>query len=63
MLPLADLFVHAYVLIDSALAAGTLPIPPRPGPRPACTDAEALTIALVRHLRGGTSEAAWPRRC
>lgn len=59
MLPLADLFVHAYVLIDSAIAAGTLPIPPRPGPRPACTDAEVLTIALVRHLRGHTSEAAW----
>jgi hypothetical protein len=59
MLPLADLFVHAYVLIDTAIATKTIPIPRRPGPRPACTDAEVLTIALVRHLRGGTSETAW----
>jgi Transposase DDE domain len=59
MLPLADLFVHVYVLIDDAIATKTIPIPPWPGPRPACTDAEVLTIALVRHLLGRSSEAAW----
>lgn len=59
MLPLSDLFVQVYVVIDDALKAGTVPIPPRPGPAPACTDAEVLTLALVRHLRGYRSERAF----
>ncbi len=50
MMPLADLFVHVFVLVDDALRAGRVPIPHRPGPTPVCADAEILTIALVRHL-------------
>lgn len=38
MLPTEDLFVHVYVLIDDAIRAGTVRIPPRPGPvQPAAT--------------------------
>ena len=59
MMPLADLFVHVYVMIDEAVASGAVEIPPRPGPAPACTDAEVLTIAVVRHLLGRPSEAAF----
>lgn len=60
-LPLADLFVHVYVWIDDVLREGTLVIPPRPGPTPACCDAELLTIALVRHLLARPSESAFLR--
>jgi hypothetical protein len=42
-----------------AIAAGELTIPARPGPTPACSDAELLTIALVRHLLGRRSEAGF----
>ena len=59
MLPLADLFVHVYVLVDQAVSTGLVRIPRRPGPAPACTDAEVLTIALVRHLLGRPSEAGF----
>src|SRR5919107_1289353 len=59
MLPTEDLFVHVYVLVDDAIAAGEVTIPPRPGPTPACSDAELLTIALVRHLLGRRSEAGF----
>jgi len=59
MLPLGDLFVEVYVRIADAIAPQTLPLPPRPGPAPACTDAEVLTLALVRHLLARRSERAW----
>src|SRR5919107_3607925 len=59
MLPSEDLFVHVYVLVDDAIAAGEVTIPARPGPTPACSDAELLTIALVRHLLGRRSEAGF----
>jgi Transposase DDE domain len=59
MLPTEDLFVYVYVLVDEAIAAGALGIPARPGPAPACSDAELLTIALVRHLLGRRSEAGF----
>jgi hypothetical protein len=59
MMPLRDLFVHVYVLVDDALAGGTVPLPPRPGPAPACSDAEVLTIALVRHVLARPSERAF----
>src|SRR2546430_886397 len=32
MMPVGELFVHVYVLVDDALAEGRLPVPPRPGP-------------------------------
>ncbi len=59
MMPLGDLFVHVYVLVDDALADRTVRVPRRPGPPPACSDAEVLTIALVRHLLGRPSEAGF----
>lgn len=59
MLPTEDLFVYVYVLVDDAIVAGEIRIPPRPGPAPACSDAELLTIALVRHLLGRRSEAGF----
>ena len=59
MMPLEELFVHCCVLIDDALTRGVVPVPRRPGPPPACSDAEVLTLALVRHLLGRPSERAW----
>jgi DDE family transposase len=59
MMPMADLFVHVYVLVDDALAGGAVRVPRRPGQLPACSDAEVLTIALVRHLLGRPSERAF----
>lgn len=59
MLPTEDLFVHVYVLVDDAIAAGAVDIPVRPGPTPACSDAELLTLALVRHVLGRRSEAGF----
>lgn len=56
MLATEPLFVYIYCLVDDAIKAGTPLIPRRPGPAPACTDAELLTIALVRHLLGRRSE-------
>jgi hypothetical protein len=53
------LFVHVYCLVDDAIKAGALLIPWRPGRAPACTDAELLTIALVRHLPGWRSESGF----
>jgi DDE family transposase len=59
MLPTEDLFVYVYVLIDDLIGAGIIAIPPRPGPVPACSDAELLAIAQVRHLLGRRSEAGF----
>jgi hypothetical protein len=59
MLPTEDLFVYVYVLIDDAISSGAIAIPPRPGPAPACSDAELLAIAQVRHLLGRRSEAGF----
>jgi hypothetical protein len=47
------------VLVDDAVISGAIAIPPRPGPVPACSDAELLAIALVRHLLGRRSEAGF----
>src|SRR5579859_2965303 len=57
MLPTEDLFVYVYVLVDDAISARAIAIPSRPGPAPACTDAELMAVALVRHLLGRRSEA------
>src|SRR6201993_5099880 len=59
MLPTEDLFVYVYVLIHDLILAGAIVIPRRPGPAPACSHAELLTIALVRHLLGRRSEAGF----
>ncbi len=59
MLPTEDLFVYVYVLVDDAISARAIAIPSRPGPAPACTDAELLAITLVRHLLGRRSEAGF----
>src|ERR1039457_6569816 len=59
MLPTEDLFVCVYVLIHDLITAGAIAIPARPGPEPACSDAELLTIAQVRHLLGRRSEAGF----
>jgi hypothetical protein len=59
MLPIEDLFIYVYVLIHDLITAGTIAIPARPGPEPACSDAELLAIAVVRHLLGRRSEAGF----
>jgi len=59
MLPTEDLFVYVYVLVHDLILAGTIAVPARPGPRPACSDAELLAIAEVRHLLGRRSEAGF----
>ena len=59
MLATELLVVYIYCLFDDAIKAGTLLVPRRPGPAPACTDAELLTIALVRHLLGRRSESGF----
>src|SRR5512133_580962 len=59
MLATELLFVYIYCLVDDAIEGGALLIPRRPGPAPACTDAELLTIALVRHLLGRRSESGF----
>ena len=59
MLPTEDLFVYTYVLVDDAIGAGAVVIPPRPGKRPDCSDAELLAIALVRLLPGRRSESGF----
>src|SRR5690348_8147638 len=59
MLPTEELFVYVYVLIHDLIVAGAIQIPRRPGPAPACTDAELLAIAQLRHLLGRRSESAF----
>jgi hypothetical protein len=59
MLPTEELFVYVYVLIHDLILAGAIEIPRRPGPAPACTDAELLAIAEVRHLLGRRSESGF----
>lgn len=56
MLPAEDLFVYVYVLIDDLVTARIIAVPRRPGPAPACSDAELLAIAQVRHLLAGVSD-------
>jgi hypothetical protein len=40
MLPTEELFAYVYVLVRDLIVAGSIRIPRRPGPAPACTDAE-----------------------
>ena len=59
MLPTEELFVYVYVLVHDLILSGAIRIPRRPGPSPACTDAELLAIAEVRHLLGRRSESGF----
>jgi hypothetical protein len=59
MLPTEELFVYVYVLVHDLILSGAIQIPRRPGPPPACTDAELLAIAEVRHLLGRRSESGF----
>jgi|APDOM4702015073_1054812.scaffolds.fasta_scaffold16975_1 hypothetical protein len=59
MLATDDLFVYCYTLVDDLIRDGRLVIERRPGPSPGCSDAEILTIALVRHLLRRPSEAGF----
>jgi hypothetical protein len=59
MLPTEDLFVYVYVLVHDLMLAGAVAVPGRPGPSPACNDAELLAITVVRHLLGRRSEAGF----
>jgi hypothetical protein len=59
MLPTEELFVYVYVLVHDLILSRAIEIPRRPGPAPACTDAELLAIAQVRHLLGRRSESAF----
>jgi hypothetical protein len=59
MLPTEDLFVYVYVLIHDLMRGGAIAVPRRPGPAPACSDAELPAIAVVRHLLGRRSEAGF----
>jgi hypothetical protein len=47
------------VLVHDLILSGAIRIPRRPGPAPACTDAELLAIAEVCHLLGQCSEAGF----
>jgi hypothetical protein len=59
MLPTEDLFVYVYVLIHDLVLTRAVVVPGRPGPAPACTDAELLAITVVRHLLGRRSESGF----
>jgi Transposase DDE domain len=59
MLPTEELFVYVYVLVHDLMLAGAIVVPGRPGPAPACSDAELLAIAVVRHLLGRRSESGF----
>jgi len=61
MLPTEDLFVYTYVLVDDAICSGAIVIAPRPGPAPACTDAELLAVALVNLLAGWLALSRYSR--
>ena len=57
MLPTEELFVYVYVLVHDLMLARAVVVPGWPGPAPACSDAELLAIAVVRHLLGRRSES------
>ena len=59
MLPTEELFVYVYVLVHDLMLSGAIRVPARPGPAPACTDAELLAITQVRHLLGRRSESGF----
>ena len=48
-----------YVLVDDAIRSRAVAIAPPPGSVPACTDAELLAVALIRHLLGRRGKAGF----
>lgn len=56
MMSVMDPFVRMYVLVDEAVQGRVVAIPRRPGRRPACSDAEVLTVAVGRHVLGCPSQ-------
>ena len=60
LLPAEELIVYVYVLIHDLMLGGAIVVPGPAGTSPACTDAELLAIAIVRHLPGRRSEAGFP---
>lgn len=54
-----DLLIVLFCEVDDWLQ--THPVPPRPGPTPACADSEILTFALARELLGYDSERRFRR--
>ena len=54
-LPTEDLFVYLYVLVHDLMPARAVVVPGRPGPAPACGDAELRAIVVTRHLLGRRS--------
>jgi hypothetical protein len=59
MLPTEELFVYVYVFVHDLVLARAVVVPGRPGPAPACSDAELLAITVVRHLLGRRSESGF----
>ena len=57
MLPTEELFVYVYVLVHDLMLDRAVVVLGRPVPSPACSDAEPLAIAVVRHLLGRCSES------
>lgn len=55
-----DQLIVLFCAIDDWLRSD--PPPVRPGPRPACTDSEILTLAVGREVLGGRSERSFLRR-
>lgn len=50
MLPIQDLFVHCYTLVDDLILSGQVAIPRRPGPVAGCSDAEVMAIVSRQAL-------------
>ena len=63
MMPLADLFVHVYVLIDEALSRGAVAIPPRPE-LTLCEGSVALAngFGFARRQPDGTVIGIYPKK-
>src|SRR5438132_1395531 len=58
--PTEDWLITLYVAIDTWWQReGHWVVPARPGPTPACSDVELLTLALARECLERRSERAW----
>jgi len=57
MLPTEELFVYVYVLVHDLVPARAVAVPARPGPAPACSDAELRAITVVRLPEDGCQQA------